>query len=98
MTPILKRHLYVLLLCIAIFVVSCNDNAETDNDSNTTPSTVDPAKDWTLGVALWTFHDVNFPESLNRVESAGLKYIEPNTFHSAGPERKDSMILRLSSA
>ena len=53
-------------------------------------------KDWKLGVALWTFHTVNFPESLKLVDSTGLKYIEPNTFHSAGPEFKDSAIGKLS--
>ncbi|MEP6846436.1 MAG: sugar phosphate isomerase/epimerase, partial [Panacibacter sp.] len=48
--------------------------------------------------ALWTFHDVNFPKSLDKVDSAGITYIEPNTFHGAGPELKDSMIMQLSPA
>src|SRR6476469_8345987 len=41
---------------------------------------------------------VNFPEALNKVDSAGLKYIEPNTFHKSGPELKDSLISQLSPA
>jgi len=98
MILIFKRNSLALLLCAGVFLSSCNDDAKTDEGSNSTVSTVDPAKDWKLGVALWTFHDVNFPESLNRVDSVGLKYIEPNTFHSAGPELKDSMILLLSPA
>ncbi len=53
-------------------------------------------KDWKLGVSLWTFHTVDFPESLKLADSTGLKYIEPNTFHSAGPEFKDSAIGKLS--
>ncbi|MBO9570594.1 MAG: sugar phosphate isomerase/epimerase, partial [Chitinophagaceae bacterium] len=53
-------------------------------------------RDWKFGVALWTFHTVNFPEALKLVDSTGLKYIEPNTFHSAGPELKDSSIGQLS--
>jgi L-ribulose-5-phosphate 3-epimerase len=32
------------------------------------------------------------------VDSAGLKYIEPNTFHKTGPGLKDYMILQLSPA
>ena len=60
-------------------------------------SNVQP-KNWKFGVALWTFHTVNFPESLDKVDSAGLKYIEPNTFHKAGPALKDSLILQLSPA
>lgn len=99
MIQISKQILPALLVCTGIVIAACNssDN-KTKNESDTTEVTVDPAKDWKLGVALWTFHDVNFPESLNRVDSVGLKYIEPNTFHSAGPELKDSMILRLSPA
>ena len=98
MTQVLKNNSVVLFLCISITVISCNDEPKTTNNSNTTASIVDPAKDWKFGVALWTFHTVNFPGSLDKVDSAGLKYIEPNTFHRAGPELKDSMILQLSRA
>ena len=94
------KKIITLLVCTTLFFVSCNDNGPADKsgtDSETT-SSVDPAKDWHFGVALWTFHTVNFPQSLDKVDSSGLKYIEPNTFHSAGPEFKDSMILQLSSA
>jgi hypothetical protein len=73
MILILKRHSLALLLCAGLFLSACNDGAKTDKETNTTVSTVDPAKDWKFGVALWTFHDVNFPESLNRVDSAGFK-------------------------
>src|SRR5688572_818326 len=55
-------------------------------------------KGWKLGVALWTFHTVDFPASLLLVDSTGLKYIEPNTFHSAGAAFKDSSIGKLSPA
>ena len=97
MKSILKHQSRVVLLCVALFLIACNDDTKGSKESDTTTaSIVDPAKDWKFGIALWTFHDVNFPDALNRVDSAGLKYIEPNTFHSAGPELKDSMILRLS--
>jgi len=90
-----------LLLFAIGFLPACNNSSQTgDNSSDSTAvtSTVDPAKDWKFGVALWTFHTVNFPQSLDKVDSAGLIYIEPNTFHSAGPELKDSMIGQLSAA
>ena len=96
MTQLFKRHLVALFLCSGVCIAACNDEAKTNNDADTTVPTVDPAKDWKFGAALWTFHTVNFPESLNKVDSAGLKYIEPNTFHRAGPDLKDSMILQLS--
>lgn len=96
----MKRTIAPLAILL-LFITACNNGTST-KDKNTTDSTatssVDPAKDWKLGVALWTFHDVNFPQSLDKVDSAGLTYIEPNTFHSAGPEFKDSTIGQLSPA
>jgi L-ribulose-5-phosphate 3-epimerase len=98
MIQLFKRNSFALLLCGGLFITACNDEAKTNSDENTAISAVDPANDWKFGAALWTFHTVNFPESLNKVDSAGLKYIEPNTFHRAGPDLKDSMILQLSPA
>ncbi|MEO8415769.1 MAG: sugar phosphate isomerase/epimerase [Ginsengibacter sp.] len=89
------------LVSLLLFFSACNNGTSSDNKSisdSTTTSSVDPAKDWKFGIALWTFHDVNFPQSLDRVDSAGLTYIEPNTFHNAGPEFKDSIIGQLSPA
>src|SRR5688500_13119942 len=87
-------------LILSLFFAACNNSqpeVESSADSTTTYS-VDPSKDWKFGVALWTFHTFNFPESLDKVDSAGLKYIEPNTFHKTGPELKDSLVLQLSPA
>jgi L-ribulose-5-phosphate 3-epimerase len=91
-----KGILPVLLL--NLFFAACNNNQSAYNKSTDSTATVsvDPSKDWKFGVALWTFHNVSFPQSLDKVDSAGLKYIEPNTFHSAGSELKDSMIMLLS--
>jgi L-ribulose-5-phosphate 3-epimerase len=89
------------LAILLLFFTACNssssNNYQTTTDSTKT-SSVDPAKDWKFGVALWTFHDVNFPQALDKADSAGLTYIEPNTFNSAGPEFKDSIIGQLSPA
>ena len=96
----MKKTILPLLL-VNLFFAACNSGQQSSTISDSTgatASTVDPSKDWKFGVALWTFHDVNFPKSLDRVDSTGIKYIEPNTFHSAGPELKDSMIMQLSSA
>lgn len=90
----------ILPLLLNLFFAACNNDQSTDtsNTDSTAASSVNPAKDWKFGVALWTFHTFNFPESLDKVDSAGIKYIEPNTFHKAGPELKDSLILQLSAA
>ena len=89
-----------LLACLLLFFSACNNNSSVNSgnaDSEAT-ATVDPSKDWKFGVALWTFHTVSFPQSLDKVDSAGLKYVEPNTFHKAGAELKDSVISQLSMA
>ncbi|GLU55465.1 sugar phosphate isomerase/epimerase family protein [Dyadobacter frigoris] len=52
--------------------------------------------DWKLGVAMYTFHTVSFPAALDKVDSAGLHYIEGMTFHRSGPDLKDSLISQLS--
>ncbi|MFZ9660752.1 MAG: sugar phosphate isomerase/epimerase family protein [Chitinophagaceae bacterium] len=57
---------------------------------------VNPAKDWNLGIALWTFHTMNFPQSLDHVDSTGLKFIEPNTFHETGPDFNHLIVSKLS--
>ena len=90
----------VPLLSILLFFIACNNNASTvkENTDSTATASVDPAKDWKFGVALWTFHTFPFPEGLDKADSAGVSYIEPNTFSKAGPEFKDSAILKLSPA
>ncbi|MEO8711427.1 MAG: sugar phosphate isomerase/epimerase, partial [Parafilimonas sp.] len=94
------KQITILLLLATIFFIACNNSSQTstNTDSTATTSTVDPAKDWKFGVALWTFHDVDFPQSLDKADSAGLVYIEPNTFVSAGTDFKDSVIGKLSMA
>lgn len=81
--------LFVSCVAILAFTSSTTSN-ETAN--------IDPAKDWKLGIALWTFHTFNMEEAMSKVDSAGVKWIEPNTFHKSGPELKDTMLMQLSPA
>jgi sugar phosphate isomerase/epimerase len=91
----MKSFLYACLLASVAFA-SCNSNNTTESTANTSATAEDTTKDWKLGVALWTFHTFNFPDALAKVDSAGIEYIEPNTFHNTGPELKDSLIMQLS--
>lgn len=59
---------------------------------------VNPSKDWKFGIALWTFHTGSFSDALDKVDSAGVKYIEPNNFTKTLPELNDSSLMQLSSA
>ena len=85
----MKSKIYFLLFFVLIFI-AINSYTSIKTGKNNAVS------NWKFGIALWTFHPFNFPEALDKVDSAGLKYIEPNTFHNAGPEFKDSVIGQLS--
>ncbi len=91
------KRIFALVIPVALFSASCNSGQSDQSTSSDSTAVVQQSPaDWHFGVALWTFHNVNFPQSLDEVDSAGLKYIEPNTFHNAGPEFKDSTIGQLS--
>jgi L-ribulose-5-phosphate 3-epimerase len=53
-------------------------------------------EEWKLGVAMYTFHTVSFPEAIDKVDSAGIHLIEGMTFHRSGKALKDSAISQLS--
>ena len=73
-------------------LISCKTRQPAPNTSTQNRG----VEDWKLGIALWTFHTVNFPQSLAMVDSCGVQYIEPNTFHRTGADFKDSVVGRLS--
>jgi sugar phosphate isomerase/epimerase len=92
----------ILFSVAMIFLLaSCNNaatstaTAETTQDS-TGGTAVNPATDWKFGIALWTFHTFSFPESLEKSDSAGVHYVEPNTFSKIGNAATDSLIFNLS--
>lgn len=80
------------LLSIAFLLAACS------NQKLAAQTAAAPAADWNLGIGLYTFHTLDFVQSLEKTDSAGLKYIEPIAFQKAGPEFKDSMIGQLSPA
>ena len=86
----------MILTLIAALLVCCGTNK--GNDDNPSDVVIDIDQDWKLGVALWTFHTFNFEEALEKIDSSGLTYIEPNTFHKTGPSLNDSLVLQLSPA
>ena len=85
------------LLVFSIFFAACNSNVQQSAAANKDSSAItDPSTDWKFGVALWTFHTFNFADALDKIDSAGLVYIEPNTFQKGGPDVKDSLVFQLS--
>ena len=81
-----------ILACLALFFVAAAQSNKSTNSS------VSPTKDWKFGIALWTFNTFSFSQSLDKVDSAGLQYIEPNNFTKTLPELKDSTLMQLSPA
>ncbi|MES2647294.1 MAG: sugar phosphate isomerase/epimerase [Bacteroidota bacterium] len=89
------KSIFTLVILTMLFS-ACNNSTQTKATTSDAAAVDSSGNGWRFGVALWTFHTMNFPESLAKVDSAGVDYIEPNTFHSAGPELKDSMLGQLS--
>jgi L-ribulose-5-phosphate 3-epimerase len=89
----MHKKIGVIVMSVALLFV-CNQ--KNFAQSSAAKNKVHPATDWKFGVALWTFHTVSFPMGLDLVDSAGLKYIEPNTFTRLGPAFKDSNMIQLS--
>jgi len=83
-------------LIAAAAVISCESNKPATRVETT--AVPDSTFKWNLGVALWTFHTVDFPTSLKMADSAGLHLVEPNTFHETGPELHDTLLGKLSPA
>src|SRR5688572_1853166 len=87
---------FLSAVLISAFICSCSSNiSKSDVTSSVTSDTGSP---WNIGVALWTFHNVDFPESLKLADSAGINLVEPNTFHKSGQELNDTLVGQLSSA
>jgi L-ribulose-5-phosphate 3-epimerase len=87
-----------LIIILFAALAACNSPANTDDKKTDSDTLASASVPWKLGIALWTFHTADFPTSLMQVDSAGVKYIEPNTFHNTGRELKDSLLGKLSPA
>ncbi len=71
------------LMAAAILALSaCNNQPpaadETKNDSSAIAKkdSVDPTKNWKIGVQLWTFSKFPFVTAIAKADSAGIKYVE----------------------
>ena len=66
--------------------------------SNKIGNEQDVAKDWKLGIAMWTFHNFTFEEAIAKTDSAGLEYVEIFPFQKSIKELNDTIISKLSPA
>lgn len=85
----------LFFLSVILFFVSCgNPPASSADDSK--KDSVDVTKSWKLGVQMWTFHYFPFVTALDKVDSAGIKYIEAFPGQPLGGGMKDVFGLTMS--
>ena len=91
-------------VCI-LSLTECTSSGSKDvsnSDSTTTASATSDSfnvKDnWKIGVQMWTFRMFSFADALDKVDSAGVKYIEAFFGQPLGAGLKDSFGIRMSDA
>jgi sugar phosphate isomerase/epimerase len=84
------------MLSVSILIFACGNNA-TDATSAKKDSAQTSA-DWKMGVALYSFNQFPFSVTLQKTDSAGLKFVEGFSFHTLGGAFKDSTMANISSA
>jgi sugar phosphate isomerase/epimerase len=101
----MKKIVFTLLSFICIVALTkCNSTSskstsESDSTSASTATATDTSNitaDWKIGVQMWTFRVFTFAEALNKVDSAGVKYIEAFWGQPLGAGMKDSFGVRMS--
>jgi len=75
-----------------------NKTSSTDSTSTTSTDTSNVTANWKLGVQMWTFRMFTFADALDKVDSAGIKYIEAFWGQPLGADLKDSFGIRMSDA
>ncbi len=95
-------HLFQLLI-LSLVIISCSNNATSNIDINNTTNeqTSDQASNkaanWNMGIALYSFNLFPFSVSLDKADSAGVKFVEGFSFHALKGEFKDTTMADLSS-
>ncbi len=95
------KKIALLSLCVitVMALTQCNSGGTKSGsaaDSTATNDTFNVADHWKLGVQMWTFRKFTFVEALNKVDSAGIKYIEAFWGQPLGDHMKDSFGIRMS--
>ena len=100
----MKKIAFALICFFSLIaLIRCNStgsNSSTAADSTAmqTTDTFNVADHWKLGVQMWTFRMFTFAQALDKVDSAGIKYIEAFWGQPLGAGMKDSFGIRMSDA
>ena len=84
------------LIVFTAFVLSCDSGTPTKT-SEATPvnDTASITSQWKLGVQMWTFHPYTFLTALEKVDSAGLRFIEAFQGQPMGGDFNDTFGLTM---
>ncbi|MEO5592384.1 MAG: hypothetical protein ABIR15_02490 [Chitinophagaceae bacterium] len=101
----MKKHCFHLfqLLILSLIIISCSNNVTDNTENNDTASvkTSDQALNavvhWNMGIALYSFNLFPFSVSLDKADSAGVRFVEGFSFHALKGEFKDTTMADLSS-
>jgi sugar phosphate isomerase/epimerase len=91
-----KLILSLLLSSFTVFLFTHCNNATQQTDNTTAKDSVDVTESWKLGVQMWTFHYFDFVTALNKVDSAGIKFIEAIPGQALGGGMKDTFGIAMS--
>ena len=98
----MKKIALTFVSCICIIaLMQCNTttsktDTSADSTATKTSDTSDVTANWKIGVQMWTFRMFTFAEALDKVDSAGVKYIEAFWGQPLGGGMKDSFGIRMS--
>lgn len=93
----MKKSLFSLLFFFfTVFLFTRCNNATQPADNTTAKDSVDVTKNWKLGVQMWTFNHFPFVTALDKVDSAGIKFIEAFPGQPLGGGMTDSFGIAMS--
>ena len=88
----------LIMLGICLTQAACNNSSGpgASADSAATAQKTTAAPEWKMGIALYSFNKHPFTAALDKVDSAGVKYVEGFSFYMLGKEFSDSTLGDLS--
>ncbi|HTL07698.1 MAG TPA: sugar phosphate isomerase/epimerase [Chitinophagaceae bacterium] len=96
-----RTSLALAAICALLSFTACNNQEPAAKDTNAAAATDSMPKvtdNWKLGVQLWTFRMFTMTEALDKVDSAGIKYVEAFWGQPLGGDSKDTFGIKMTQA
>jgi sugar phosphate isomerase/epimerase len=79
----------------SMILFSCDSGTETRGPNTSTKSDSSGALEWKLGAQMWTFHTYPFVTAIEKVDSAGIRFIEAFQGQPLGGDFNDTFGLTM---